>query len=84
MKNVLVATDFSNDAYYALFYATKLLAARPCSFYILNVFDENTPLHGKKRKMVGSKRRLKELQTESKEKLTESFQSTTSVQAHEV
>lgn len=73
MKNVLVATDFSNDAYCALFYATKLLAARPCSFYILNVFDENTPLQGKKRKMVGSKRRLKELQIESKEKLTESF-----------
>ena len=42
MKNILVATDFSNDAYCALFYITKLMVSRPCSFLLLNVFDELT------------------------------------------
>lgn len=42
MKNILVATDFSNDAYCALFYITRLMASRPCSFFILNVFEELT------------------------------------------
>ena len=73
MKNVLFATDFSNDAYCALFYATKLLAERPCRFYILNVFDEYTPLHGKKTKLLSSKKRLSQIQTESEEKLTETL-----------
>ncbi len=73
MKHILVATDFSNDAYSALFYATKLLAAKPCTFYILNVFDENTALHGKKAPLLGSKKRLPALQIQSKEKLTETF-----------
>ncbi|WP_273565647.1 universal stress protein [Maribacter halichondriae] len=73
MKNILVATDFSNDAYCALFYISKLMASRPCAIYILNVFDENTPLHGKKTKLFGSKKRLKEIATESKEKLTSTY-----------
>ncbi len=73
MKNILVATDFSNNAYCALFYATKLLASRPCSFYILNVFDELTPLQGKKSKLFSSKKQLEELQIQSKEKLTSTF-----------
>lgn len=71
MKNILVATDFSNNAYCALFNATKLLASRPCTFYILNVFDEKTPLLGKKAKLFGGKKLLEQLQTESTEKLTE-------------
>ncbi len=71
MKNVLVATDFSHDAYSALFYATKLLSDRPCCFYILNVYDENTALRGKTTKLFGSNKRLEALHVESKEKLTE-------------
>ena len=47
MKNILAATDFSNNAYCALFYATQLLKSKPCTFYILNTFTELTPLHGK-------------------------------------
>jgi nucleotide-binding universal stress UspA family protein len=73
MKHILVATDFSNDAYCALFYVAKLMASRPCTIYILNVFDENTPLHGKKTKLFGSKKRLKELEKESKENLTSTY-----------
>lgn len=73
MKNILVATDFSNNAYSALFYATKLLAAKPCTFYILNVFNELTPLHGKKPKLFTSRKRLEQLQMESEEKLSSTF-----------
>ncbi|MGB3149426.1 MAG: universal stress protein, partial [Maribacter sp.] len=70
MKNILVATDFSNNAYCALFYAAKLLATEPCTFHLLNVFNENTPLHGRKPKLFGGKKHFEELRTASKEKLT--------------
>ena len=70
MKNILVATDFSHNAYCALFYAVKLLASKSCTFHILNVYDELTPLHGKKPKFFGSKKRLAEVRKESEEKLT--------------
>lgn len=73
MKHILVATDFSNDAYAALFYATNLLAAKSCTFYILNVYNEATPPKGKKFPLVGGKKLLEQLQTDSKEQLTETF-----------
>ena len=73
MKNILVATDFSHDAYCALFYATKLLASKPSTFFVLNVFNENTPWHGKQAPLFGNKKRLRELKVESKEKLTETY-----------
>jgi len=44
MKNILIATDFSNNAYNALFYATKLFKNHNCSFHILNAYTERTPL----------------------------------------
>lgn len=69
MKNILVATDFSNNAYSALHYATQLLALRPCTFYILNVYDKLTPIHGKKSKLFVAKNQLEALQKESKEGL---------------
>ena len=73
MKNILVTTDFSNDAYCALFYISKLMAARECTFYILNVYDEVTPLEGNKPKLFGSKKLLKQIEQESNEKLTSVF-----------
>lgn len=73
MKNILVATDFSNDAYCALFYATKLLASQDSTFYILNVYDELTPLRREKTKLFGSKNLLKKIEAESQEKLTETL-----------
>ncbi|WP_047414619.1 universal stress protein [Cellulophaga sp. Hel_I_12] len=69
MKNILVTTDFSNDAYAALFYSTQLLAAKSCTFYILNVFDKLTPLEEKKTSLFGDKKLLKLLEISSKEKL---------------
>ncbi len=73
MKNILVATDFSHDAYCAIFYAAKLLSSKHCRFYILNVYDKNTPLRGKRTKLFGSKKRLDELRVESEERLTETL-----------
>lgn len=73
MKNILLATDFSNNAYSALFYATQLLQSRACTFFILNVFNELTPLEGKKSKLFGGKKLLDQLEVASKEKLTSTF-----------
>ena len=44
MKNILIPTDFSNDAYNALFYASKLFKSKTCNFYLLNAYNERTPL----------------------------------------
>jgi len=71
MKNILVATYFSNNAYRALFDAVKLLASQLCTFYLFNVYDKLAPLQAKKPKLLGSKKRLEELYLKSKERLTE-------------
>lgn len=44
MINVLALTDFSNDAYNALFYATQLFKSEECTFHILNTYNEHTSL----------------------------------------
>lgn len=44
MKNILIATDFSNNAYNALFQATQFFDGEASHFYLLNVYDEDTPL----------------------------------------
>ncbi len=44
MKNILVATDFSFNAYNAVFHATQILNGKSGVFYLLNVYDEQTPL----------------------------------------
>jgi len=44
MKNLLIPTDFSNNAYNALFHATKLMEGQACTFLILNVYNSFTPL----------------------------------------
>lgn len=40
MKNILVPTDFSNNAYCALFYAAKLLEEEPSNFVIFNSIED--------------------------------------------
>jgi hypothetical protein len=40
MKNILVPTDFSNNAYCALFYAAKLLEEEPSHFVIFNSIED--------------------------------------------
>lgn len=40
--NILVPTDFSHDAYNALFYATQLYQNWECTFHILHVYDRQS------------------------------------------
>ena len=44
MQNILVPTDFSNDAYNALYYASKLFKSKAVNFYLINAYSESTPL----------------------------------------
>jgi len=39
MKHILVPTDFSENAYRALIYATKLFQKNPCTIHILHSFE---------------------------------------------
>ncbi|WP_273568515.1 universal stress protein [Maribacter halichondriae] len=47
MENILVPTDFSNNAYNALFHATRLVKGKACTFHVLNTYNEYTPLRSK-------------------------------------
>lgn len=42
MKNILLPTDFSRNAWNALAYALTLYKNTPCTFYILNAFEVTT------------------------------------------
>lgn len=44
MKNILVPTDFSNNAYNAFFHATELVKNSECTFHLLNVYKEDKSL----------------------------------------
>ena len=73
MKNILVLTDFSNNAYNALYYAAQLFKDSECRMYLLNVFSESTPLlspniiKGKNRDL------LVQLEEEAREGLDKDF-----------
>ncbi len=70
MKNILVATDFSDNSYCALFFVTKLLATKPCTFYILNTYSELSMLQGKSLPPLGGKKYIQQLERDSNEQLT--------------
>ena len=70
MKNILVTTDFSDNAYCALFFVTNLLATKPCTFYILNTYSEISMLQGKSLPPLGCKKYLQQLEVDSNEQLT--------------
>lgn len=69
MKNVIVATDFSNNAYNALFYATQLFKNDSCSFHILNAYSEHTRLKSNSLAAGRKLSLLEQLGEESKEGL---------------
>lgn len=68
MKKILVPTDFSNNAYNALYYATRLFKNEACQFYILNTCEIETPV-------LTSSNGSQQIQQESQEKLAETFHS---------
>lgn len=73
INKILVATDFSNEAYNALFYATQLWAEQECEFYILNVYDRFTPLQKKTKHELGEMSKIEKLEKESVVGLTKTF-----------
>ncbi len=75
MKRILVPTDFSNNAYSALFYATRMFQNQDCQFFILNTFDVDTPVLTSRIDTSKGELLYQQLSNESKEKLTETFHS---------
>lgn len=71
IKNVLVATDFSYDAYAALFYVSKLLAHTQCTFHIINSYDDLTSSNSSLNTLLNTKKELDKLHTESLGNLTQ-------------
>ncbi|TLP71136.1 universal stress protein [Maribacter sp. ACAM166] len=71
IKNILVATDFSNEAYNALFYATQILASKPCTFHIIHIYDDFTSSTNTKNIFFLGKEELTRLRITSQENLTE-------------
>jgi nucleotide-binding universal stress UspA family protein len=75
MKRILVPTDFSNNAYSALFYATRLFQGQECQFYIVNTFDVDTSVLTSRINTAKGDLLYQELSNESQEKLTETLHS---------
>ncbi len=69
MQHILVPTDFSNNAYCALFYATQIQKGTPSKFYLLNVYNAFTPL----KVPVPGKPTVEQLGVESEEGLQHEF-----------
>ncbi len=47
MRNILMPTDFSNNAYHALHYATELLKQEECHFFLMNAYGQKKGFKGK-------------------------------------
>lgn len=73
MKNILVATDFSNNAYNALYFAAQLFGKRQCSFTLLNAYTEQTRLLSQKVGVTGNFDLLDQLADESLEGLKQQY-----------
>jgi nucleotide-binding universal stress UspA family protein len=73
MKNLLILTDFSNNAYNALYYATRLFKDIECRMYLLNVFSESTPLISPNRIKGKNRDLLVQLEEEAQEGLERDF-----------
>ncbi len=71
MKRILVPTDFSHNAYCALFYATRLFQNEVCEFLILNTFDVDTPALTSRIDTSKGNLLYHQLLNESQERLTE-------------
>lgn len=72
IRNILVPTDFSNDAYNALFYATQMYKHQKCTFHILHAYDRHS--HFKEEYKGG--RRTKKLEIFLGDRSTESLRET--------
>lgn len=73
MKNILVATDFSNSAYNALYFTTQLFKGQKCNFHVMNSFTEHTQLLSQKVSAVGNFSLIEQLTDESEEGLNQVY-----------
>jgi len=75
MRNILVPTDFSNDAYNALYFASKLFKNKACNFFLLNAYSESTPLISRNINNGNGEHKglLEQLKDESNEELNHTF-----------
>ncbi len=69
MKKILIPIDFSNNAYNAIFHATRILKGKAGIFYLLNVYNEFTPLQSNSQ----HKTLLQQLADESHEGLQQAY-----------
>ncbi|KKM46541.1 hypothetical protein LCGC14_1559740 [marine sediment metagenome] len=71
--NILVLTDFSNDSYNALFYATQLYTNQRCSFHILHAFDHQSHLNEENQGRKITKNILESFSESTSESLRETY-----------
>ena len=69
MKKILIPIDFSNNAYNAIFHATRILKGEAGIFYLLNVYNEFTPLQSNS----ANKNLIQQLADESHEGLQQAY-----------
>lgn len=69
-KNILVATDFSNEAYNALFYATQMFKSKPCTFHLIHMYDDLAADPKSKNVLFVGKKELTRLHKSSQDNLT--------------
>ena len=71
--NVIVATDFSNEAYGALFYVTQLLSSKHCTFHIINSYDDLTSANKTQNIIFLGKKEVTRLRNTSLEQLSKTI-----------
>lgn len=69
MKNILVPTDFSDNAWDALTYAIRMYDDIPCCFYILNTFEVNPSPVSSTMHQFGARKIYEILNNESRDEL---------------
>lgn len=70
-RKILIPTDFSKNAWFALKYATRLYADEACDFYLLNVFSASQNLVGSLFTMVKGSEPYETAKATSEKKLNE-------------
>lgn len=69
MKNILLPTDFSANAYNAAIYCLQLYKKEPCNFILLNSFDVNGYYAGSLFIAKPNQKTIEEIEANSKEQL---------------
>lgn len=71
MKTILIPTDFSKNAYGALYYATQLFATKKCKFIIVHSFESQVSLLTSRVNVSKTEAVVEDLYTETETKCEE-------------